>query len=583
MTTTTSVPVGNVGIPTPDGRSGATDHESLEAAVRQLAARKAAWTRTGIDERIAILDRLLADGTAMAEEWVRAECRAKHRSPHEPAAADVWAGGPLLWLRTARLLRDTLRQVRRNGAPRHGTIVQRPDGRTTVRVIPATVHDRALMMRWRGEVWTPPGVSAEELRKGAAAAYRPGRTRYPGVCLVIGAGNISGLQAMDVLHQLFAEDRVAVLVPSPLQAQVTPFLEAAFAALIEPGYLRVVQGGPEEVGWLAHHELVDALHLTGSDKTYEAIVFGSGEEGARRKAAGTPLLDKPFTAELGSVSPVIVVPGPWSSGDLAYQGESLVSMTVTNQGFVCLASRLLITHRSWRVRPALLEAVRAGLRLASQAPAYYPGAGQRHAAYADAYPQVERIGRTTDELLPWLFAPGLNSAIDEYAFRVDPFCGAVAETALQGAEDIGAYLDQAVELCNDRLWGNLVATIVVHPRSLRDPRVAAAVDRAVASLRYGTVTVNLPAGAAIVSAAIPWGGYPGNTPTDIQSGIGFTQNTTLIETVEKGVLTGPFRVRPTPPILPSHPRPHTMCQRWAMLEGAPSARALARVLAEARP
>jgi acyl-CoA reductase-like NAD-dependent aldehyde dehydrogenase len=581
--TTTSIRAGNVGIPTPEGLRDAPSRESLEATVQRLAARKTVWTRLGIDERIAILDRLLADGTAVAEEWVRAECRAKHRSPDERAAADVWIGGPLFWLRSARLLRDTLRRLHRNEAPRHGALRQRPDGRTTVRVIPATADDRALMMRWRGEVWMPPGITPDELRQRTAALYRPGGARRPGVCLVIGAGNLSGLQVIDVLHQLFAEDRVAVLVPSPLQAQVTPYLEAAFAALIEPGYLRVVRGGPEEVGFLAHHDLVDALHMTGSDKTYEAIVFGTGEEGVRRKAAGTPLLDKPFTAELGNVTPIIVVPGPWSSADLAYQGENVVSMTVMNQGFACIGTRLLITHGAWSLRPAMLDAVRAGLRAAPQAYGYYPGAGQRHAAYAGAYPQVERIGGTTDELLPWLFAPGLHSDRDEYAFRVDPFCGALAEVALEGTETVGAYLDQAVELCNDRLWGNLAATIVVHPRSLRDAQVAAAVDRAVASLRYGAVTVNLPAGAALLSGTLPWGAYPGNTPTDVQSGIGFVQNTTLIEGAEKAVVSGPFRLWPKTPVMPSHPRPHTACERWAMLQGAPSASAFARMLVASRP
>ena len=60
------------------------------------------------------------------------------------------------------------------------------------------------------------------------------------------------------------------------------------------------------------HPLVGDVHVTGSDKTHDAIVFGAGEEGARRKAANDPVLTKPVSCELGNVSPVVVVPGVWT-------------------------------------------------------------------------------------------------------------------------------------------------------------------------------------------------------------------------------------------------------------------------------
>ncbi|MFF8871449.1 hypothetical protein [Streptomyces massasporeus] len=48
-------------------------------------------------------------------------------------------------------------------------------------------------------------------------------------------------------------------------------------------------------------------------------------EGAGRKKAGTPLLDKPATSELGGVSPTIVLPGGWSEADLRYQLEHIAT------------------------------------------------------------------------------------------------------------------------------------------------------------------------------------------------------------------------------------------------------------------
>ncbi|MFD7245462.1 hypothetical protein [Streptomyces massasporeus] len=49
-------------------------------------------------------------------------------------------------------------------------------------------------------------------------------------------------------------------------------------------------------------------------------------EGAGRKKAGTPLLDKPATSELGGVSPTIVLPGGWSEADLRYQVEHIATV-----------------------------------------------------------------------------------------------------------------------------------------------------------------------------------------------------------------------------------------------------------------
>ena len=63
-------------------------------------------------------------------------------------------------------------------------------------------------------------------------------------------------------------------------------MEVAFRALIDGGYLRIVYGGAEEGAYLCNHPGVDEIHITGSDKTFDAIVLGPGAEGAARKADG---------------------------------------------------------------------------------------------------------------------------------------------------------------------------------------------------------------------------------------------------------------------------------------------------------
>ena len=65
------------------------------------------------------------------------------------------------------------------------------------------------------------------------------------------------------------------------------------------------------------------MHLTGSAATYDALVWGTGPDAERRRASGQRLLDKPFTAELGGVNPLIVAPGRWTRHDLRRQADRI--------------------------------------------------------------------------------------------------------------------------------------------------------------------------------------------------------------------------------------------------------------------
>lgn len=58
-----------------------------------------------------------------------------------------------------------------------------------------------------------------------------------------------------------------------------------------------------------------------------------------------------------------------------------------------------------------------------------------------------------------------------------------------------------------RCWGSLSCTVIAPPET-----DAAALDTAVADLRYGAVCVNLPSFAAFTFPKLSWGAYPGNTP-----------------------------------------------------------------------
>jgi hypothetical protein len=362
---------------------------------------------------------------------------------------------------------------------------------------------------------------------------------------------------------------------------LTPLFEEAFAAFLERGFLQVVSGGAEVGAYLVAHPEVDEVHMTGSDRTYEAIVFGPGAEGEERKRRGAPLVAKPVTAELGNVSPVIVVPGPWSDADHAYQAEYLATMLATNAGFNCNALRVVVQHADWEGRGRLLDAVRALLARTPARRAWYPGAAERWRAFVGGHPEAERFGAEGDGRLPWTLISGLDpERRDEICFTTEAFCGLAGETALP-AGGAAEFLERAVAFCNERLWGTLNATLIVHPATLAEPGLADALDRAVAGLRYGTVAINHWAAVGFALVAPPWGAYPGHTARDIQSGTGVVHNTLMFSRVEKTVVRGPFRGFPKPPWLVTHRRQHQLFPRLTRFEAHPSPLKLPGIFAAA--
>jgi hypothetical protein len=387
----------------------------------------------------------------------------------------------------------------------------------------------------------------------------------------LAAGNVASLGPRDVIYKLVVEGKVVVMKANPVNDYLLPHWTRALGPLIGAGVLRIVDGGAAVGQYLTAHELIDEVHITGSDKTYDAVVFGTGEEGARRKAADEPALPKPVSAELGNVSPVIVVPGKWSMGELLYQAEHVATMLVNNAGFNCLAARVIVTHADWPQRDAFLGALTQALAQITTRRAYYPGAADRCATFVAAHPDAEQLGTGPADALPWTFIRDVPSGhTDDIAFNVESFCGECAETALP-APSAAAFVDAATTFCNDVVWGTLSATILVSPSALKDPAVSDAVERAVADLRYGAIGVNVWHALAFAIGTTSWGAYPGHPRTDIQSGSGVVGNAAMFDRPQKSVVRGPFRSRPKPPWFATASGSFEVMHRFVAFEADPSA------------
>lgn len=520
--------------------------DEMDSAISILQQHKKAWIDVSVGERVALVDALLRDFVAIAPRWVEAALKAKGISPDSPVVGEEWGAGTWPVAKQLHQLRQALADIASSGRPRiPGSLKTRPDGQVVAPVFPQSNYDKLFFGGLTAEVWMEPGVTKEMVGETQAMIYQR-KEHTAKVALVLGAGNVASIGPLDILYKLFMEDQVVLYKTNPVNAYVGPLIEECFRILIEPGYLRVVYGGASEGAYLCNHEGIEEIHITGSDKTFDAIVFGTGQEGAQRKAAQKPLLQKRITGELGNVSPVIVVPGPWSQSDLSYQAMHITSMLTNNAGFNCNATRVVIQHEGWKQRNDLLREVRSALAKVPLRNAYYPGAHSRQQAFVAAHPDAEQFGTPQDQEMAWTLIPDLNSRqTDDICFTTEAFCGLFGETAL-AAESVTDYIERAVAFANDEIWGTLNATLLVHPESLKDPQVAQAVERAIANLRYGSIGVNYWAGISFALGTTTWGAFGHPSLSDIQSGNGVVHNTLMFAHPQKSVLRAPFRSTPTP-------------------------------------
>lgn len=543
------------------------DTKVLDDGVQRLRRRASTWAALPLDERIELAERTLVGVRAVADAQVATACQHKGLDG-DREAGEEYLGGPVVVARNLRLLIGTLREIRQKGAPHlpKGTVRVRDDGQVVVRVLPSDSFERLLYPGFCAEVWMDPVVTPSTLPEEMAGFYRGSRAGGK-VVVVLGGGNVASICAQDVLYKLFVEGHVCLLKLHPVNEYLEPFLAQAFSELIEAGFLQIVRGGRELGAYLCSHPGVDQVHMTGSDKTHDAIVYGLGAEGHARKLRDDPISRKPFSAELGNVSPVIVVPGRWGRRALRFQAESIATQITNNCGFNCNAARVLVTSAQWSQREALLAELKAVLHRVPTRQAYYPGAAERHARFVAAHPRALQIGQAGNGRLPWTLITGIDSGQhDEICFREEAFCGVLAETNMAASSPM-SFLERAVAFCNQTLWGTLSASIVVDPVTAR--RMRQPLDLAVAKLRYGTVAINHWPAVGYGFGCTTWGAFPGHTRSDIQSGTGVVHNARMFDRPQKSVVKGPFWLPIKLPWFATHHQQQSVARQMVRMEADP--------------
>ena len=552
------------------------NNSDLDKAINILNTNKDNWVNLPISEKIPLFKSLSSKTSSVAKDWVDAAVKAKSINVDSPLSGEEWTSGPWALIYGAESMVGTLTALDRGKNPPIGKIRSRPDGQLVANIFPYNIYHHLLLSGIRAEVWMQKNVNKDNFDDHIAQVYKS-NSQNGNVSLVLGAGNVSSIPPLDVLDRLFAHLSVSILKMHPVNDYLKDIFEKIFEDFISAGFVQIVSGGADVGKYLCNHEEIDHIHITGGAKTYNSIVFGSGEEGEKRKNQGEIQINKTITAELGCVTPIIVVPGPWSKADIKYQAENIATQKLHNASFNCIAGQVLVLPESWNLSNDLLEEVKSTISSTKLREPYYPGANDRHDAVKQTYGNCEQIDKNGS--FSRLLVTDLDyKSSNEYLFNNEVFVGALAQTFLPG-ESPKDYLLNTIKFCNEKLWGTLGANIIIHPKTIKE--LGSDLENIISELKYGSIGINTWCAMAFLTAECTWGAFPGHTANDIQSGNGVVHNTRLFDKPEKTVVYAPFspfprnllkgeiHMFPKPPWFVTNKQAHNVSRRFTYFQAKP--------------
>ena len=552
------------------------NNSDLDKAINILNTNKDNWVNLPISEKIPLFKSLSSKTSSVAKDWVDAAVKAKSINVDSPLSGEEWTSGPWALIYGAESMVDTLAALDKGKNPPIGKIRSRPDGQLVANIFPYNIYHHLLLSGIRAEVWMQKNVNKDNFDDHIAQVYKS-NSQNGSVSLVLGAGNVSSIPPLDVLDRLFAHLSVSILKMHPVNDYLKDIFEKIFEDFISAGFVQIVSGGADVGKYLCNHEEIDHIHITGGAKTYNSIVFGSGEEGEKRKNQGEIQINKTITAELGCVTPIIVVPGPWSKADIKYQAENIATQKLHNASFNCIAGQVLVLPESWNLSNDLLEEVKSTISSTKLREPYYPGANERHDAVKQTYGNCEQIDKNGS--FSRLLVTDLDyKSSNEYLFNNEVFVGALAQTFLPG-ESPKDYLLNTIKFCNEKLWGTLGANIIIHPKTIK--QLGPDLENIISELKYGSIGINTWCAMAFLTAECTWGAFPGHTANDIQSGNGVVHNTRLFDKPEKTVVYAPFspfprnllkgemHMFPKPPWFITNKQAHNVSRRFTYFQAKP--------------
>ena len=521
------------------------NHTFVDHSIEILLKHKKEWAQLLIAEKVHLLKSTLQNVSTVAEDWVSLSVNHKKIDPKSQAVGEIW-GGEIWGL--AATIQDyilTLNNIIENGYPSMPRVSMKENGQMAINIFPANPIESLLMHRVQAEVWMQPHISEETLPEKLGVFYQ--LVNPEGIiALVLGAGNNNAIPLLDSLYSLIAKGEVVLLKLNPVNDYMISIYERVMSAFIEAGYLQIIKGDEPIAEYLVTHDDLDEILLTGSYRTYNKIInrLNSAQKSNSSRS-------KPVEGQLGSVTPLIVIPGNWSKQDLAFQAENIISSKLHNSGHNCISTQILVLPKAWNLKNDLIEAIRNLLTNLPARKTYYPGTEERYQQAIAGNPQVETFNGDVPVTLIYALDPENEN---EYCFKNEVYAPVLGLVELP-SEDIPGYFRSAVNFCNQKLFGNLGCTLIID--SEQQALYQEQLEWALQELQYGTIGVNIWNAFAFLLPKAPWGPYPDSE--NIQSGNGVTHNALFMEGTEKTILKAPFRSWPHSfrqgefSLLPRHP------------------------------
>ena len=444
-----------------------------------------------------------------------------------PAEGEEWLGGPFASVLATQYYIKSLTN--------DDDLVEKKynSEENSYKVFPNSFTERITFPFIDAKVIFNKSMSFEDINK-----YRGFSKRYdidPSITLVLGAGNFSSIPYLDVLYHLITRKSVILLKLNPVNEYLKPVFEKVFQSFIERGYIIVTTGNIDESKYMANHPGINNIHLTGSDKTFEDIVYGRElTEKERKSKSLSKINNKPITSELGNVTPIIIHPGKWSTSDIKYQARKIVTAKLNNNGFNCIAAQVVVLPDGWGQTETLIKYVKHYMSKTKERKAYYPESIERLEKLEKdkGYERVNALSCVT---------PHLTREIKAYSkFEIEEVWSSTIYFKKIEYTNIEDFANKAIDYCNDELWGNLGVSVIIkdHNRKFNRHITNLYIDK----LNYGTVAINEWAAIGYIIPQLPWGGFPGNKDNDIQSGQSVVHNSMLFESPLKGVVNTKFRI-----------------------------------------
>ena len=442
------------------------------------------------------------------------------------AEGEEWLGGPFASTIALQYYIDYLKN-------NIDFIDEKSISENKINVFPNKNIEKLLFPYVTADIHFNKNMSIEDILNARGFGNRLGFKK--GITLILGAGNVSSIPLLDTIYDMVVNRHCILLKLNPVNEYLKPVFEKVFENFISRGFMIVTTGDTEISSYMTNHLGITNMHLTGSDKTYEKIVYGSVlQEKDKGKKTLTKRNKKPFTTELGNVTPFIIHPGNWSSGEIKYQARKIVTAKLNNNGFNCIAAQVIVLPKGWKHSEKLVEAIKKQLSNEKDRLAYYPDSLNN----LNNLLSEKNVQQVNDESCA---TPHLTKDLElnDHYENNEVWSSALFFKYID-YENEQDYASKSIDYVNNEVWGNLGVAVLIKKHNSRKNKEL--LNSYVQNLNYGTVAINEWPALGFIIPTMPWGGYPGNKDSDIQSGQGYVHNALFFESPLKGVLYSKFKL-----------------------------------------